>query len=84
MQRWPEWWQYELIISPHVVARMEERDFTEIDLRTMLDKATDWRESVAPGRFVIESIHESLPWEIVVEPDDYEKVLIVVTAYPVE
>lgn len=33
---WPIWWDWELEISPHVEKRMEERNFTEIDLRDMM------------------------------------------------
>jgi hypothetical protein len=84
MQTWPEWWQFDLVISPHVVARMEERNFNEIDLRTMLEQATKWRESAATGRFIIASSFEAQQWEIVVEPDEYEHLLIIVTAYAVE
>ena len=36
---WPKWWDWELEISPHVEKRMEERDFTEIDLRAMMQRA---------------------------------------------
>ena len=36
---WPMWWDWELEISPHVEKRMEERTFTEIDLREMLQRA---------------------------------------------
>ena len=35
----PEWWEWDLEITPHVEKRMEQRDFTEIDLRRMLDSA---------------------------------------------
>ncbi len=34
----PMWWHWELEITPHVEKRMEERNFTEIDLRDMLDR----------------------------------------------
>jgi hypothetical protein len=30
---WPEWWAWEVELSAHVELRMEQRDFTEIDLR---------------------------------------------------
>lgn len=40
--------------------------------------------SVVSGRFVIETRHARQTWEIVVEPDELEKTLIVITAYGVE
>jgi hypothetical protein len=64
--------------------RMQERNFTEIDLRTMLDDAMTYRPSLVPGRFVIEAVRGVEKWEIIVEPDEYEAVLIAVTAYWVE
>jgi hypothetical protein len=36
---WPAWWEWEPEIGPHVEKRMLDRNFTEIDLRTMLAKA---------------------------------------------
>ena len=36
---WPSWWEWELGFTAHVEARMEERGFSEIELRTMLDDA---------------------------------------------
>ena len=29
------------------------------------------------------NLHERHPWEVIVEPDDFEKLLVIVTAYPV-
>ncbi|MCI0364996.1 MAG: DUF4258 domain-containing protein [Phycisphaerales bacterium] len=84
MQGWPQWWNYEIVISPHVVERMQERGFSEVDLRAMLDDATGYRESAMPGRFCIEMTWLSEPWEVVVEPDELEQSLIVVTAYRIE
>ncbi|MGI9014713.1 MAG: DUF4258 domain-containing protein, partial [Phycisphaerales bacterium] len=81
---WPDWWQYDVVISPHVVERMGERGFTEIDLRGMLEDATDYRESVMPGRFVLTTTHNRDSWEVVVEPDDMNTILVVVTAYKLE
>ncbi len=84
MHPWPQWWMYEVVISPHVIERMQERGFTEIDLRMMLDDATGFHPSTMPGRFCIEAAHDSERWEIVVEPDELEQTLIVVTAYWLE
>lgn len=84
MESWPDWWDYNLVISPHVVERMDERGFSEVDLRAMLDDATGQRESLMSGRFVISTVLQSQNWEVIVEPDELEQVLIVVTAYRVE
>ena len=62
---------------------MEDRDFTEIDLREMLERARGWRRDVVEGRWVIETKHRQRAWEVIVEPDNGLKLLVVVTAYPV-
>ncbi len=80
---WPDWWEWEVELTPHVEKRMEDRDFTEVDLRAMLDRAGGLRADVVEGRFVIETEHERSPWEVVVEPDEIDHLLVVVTAYRV-
>ena len=84
MQPWPDWWEYEVVISPHLADRMADRDFTETDVRAMLEDASGYRASVVPGRFLIETHRESQPWEVVVEPDELERSLIVVSAYRIQ
>jgi hypothetical protein len=61
---------------------MVERDFTEVGLHTMLDRATTYRRDVVEGRWVIETRHLRRLWEVVVEPDFDATKLVVVTAYP--
>ena len=78
---WPEWWGWELEITSHVETRMEDRDFTELDLRLMLEVARRYREDVVGGRWVIETKHRGRAWEVIVEPDAEEQLLVVITAY---
>ena len=61
---------------------MQDRDFTELDLRHMLERARDLRSDIVKGRWIIETHHGRREWEVVVEPDREDRVLIVVTAYP--
>ena len=63
---------------------MEERRFSEIELRTMLDDASKLVPARRPGRWLIHTRHEGHPWLVVVEPDLDDKILMVVTAYPAE
>jgi hypothetical protein len=81
---WPEWWEWELEITPHVEKRMEDRDFTEVDLRAMLVQAQGYHADVVEGRWVIEAQHRRCLWHVIVEPDPAARLLVVVTAYPVE
>lgn len=78
---WPEWWAWELELTPHLAKRMEDRDFTEVDLRDMLERASGLHEDVVEGRYVIEARFRGRAWEVIVEPDVAEELLVVVTAY---
>ena len=64
-----------------MLKRMEDRQFNEVDLRTMLEHARSYRRDIVEGRWVIEMHHEEHIWDIV-EPDIVGKLLVVVTAYP--
>ena len=81
---WPEWWDWELELSPHVLKRMVDRSFTEVDLRKMLERANGYHQDAIEGRWVIETTHDRHSWEVIVEPDTTAKSLVVVTAYPVQ
>lgn len=70
-------------LSPHVVKRMGDRGFDEIDLRRMLARATGYRGDIVASRWAIETRHQRKPWEVIVEPDSERRLLVVVTAYPV-
>jgi hypothetical protein len=80
---WPQWWDRELELTPHLIKRMDDRNFNELDLRTMLKKATSYREDIEDGRWAIETRHQKRPWEVIIEPDNANKLLVVITAYPV-
>jgi hypothetical protein len=72
-----------LELSPHLLKRMDDRRFTEIDLRRMLERASSYREDVVDDRWVIGTKHRGKAWETIVEPDFERRLLVVVTAYPV-
>ncbi len=71
-------------MSAHLLKRMEDRAFNEIDLRRMLEYASGLRTDILEGRFIINVRHSERPWEVIVEPDEVRKLLVVITAYPVE
>jgi hypothetical protein len=58
---------------------MVDRDFTEVGLRPMLEYATRLRVDVVDGRWIVETWHGKHPWEIIVEPDEEIRLLIVIT-----
>ena len=80
---WPEWWIWELEFTPHLDKRMSDRDFTEIDIRIMFDNASGYIQDKVEGRWIIRTRHKGKRWEIIVEPDFKDKLLVIVTAYPV-
>ena len=81
---WPDWWSWELELAPHLLKRMLDRRFNEVDLRLMLDEATGFHDNHEEGRFVIETTHGGMRWAVIVEPAVEDATLIVVTAYPLE
>ena len=78
---WPEWWDWELEMTPHLEQRMEERDFAEVDIREMLEQAINFAPDLVAGRFVVETALRKRPWQVIVEPDPDDKLPVVVTAY---
>jgi Domain of unknown function (DUF4258) len=81
MPPWPEWWDWELELTPHLLKRMAERRFSEVDVRAMLHEAHGLRPAESPGRWIAESKHENDAWEVVIEPLFDERILLVITAY---
>ena len=63
---------------------MVDRRFTELDLRRMLEKAMDLRRDIVEGRWIIRTRHQRRHCEVIIEPDFAERLLVVITAYPLE
>ena len=80
----PAWWEWELELTSHLLKRMVDRGFSEIDLRSMMEAAMRLRVDEEPGRWIVETSHASRPWEVIVEPDAEDRLLVVITAYPVK
>ena len=84
MPAWPPWWEWELEVTPHLEKRMEDRGFSEVDLRQMLEQASGHHEDVVPDRFAIETKLHGRHWEVIVEPDPIDSLLVVITASMIE
>jgi len=80
-QRWPRWWEWDLELTPHLLKRMLDRGFTEVELREMLEEAESYEPDIVEGRFVVETRHRRKRWQVIVEPDTVARRLVVVTAY---
>ena len=63
---------------------MIDRRFTEVDLRHMMERAIGLAPDVQEGRWTVFCRHGKRRWEVIVEPDLEQQLLVVVTAYPVE
>jgi hypothetical protein len=83
MIEWPEWWNWELELSQHLLKRMVDRQFNEVDLREMLEHATVYRLNHEQGRWAIETRHAGKDWVVIIEPLSDEMILLVITAYSV-
>ena len=81
-RRWPTWWHWELELSPHLLMRMVDRKFTEVDVRRMLHLASRLRRDIEPGRWLVITRHRKARWEIILEPDAEAQIVVGVTAYP--
>jgi hypothetical protein len=81
-RRWPEWWNWDLEFTPHLFKRMADREFSEVNLRSMLENARGYRPDIVEGRWVIVTRHRNTTWEVIVEPDTDMVRLVVITAYP--
>lgn len=50
---WPPWWDWDLELTAHLERRMEDRSFTESDLRRMLEDAhTRSRDDAMNDRYL--------------------------------
>ncbi|HEX2572367.1 MAG TPA: DUF4258 domain-containing protein [Polyangia bacterium] len=79
--KWPIWWNWELELTFHVERRMEDRGFTEVDLRAMLETASSWQPDHVEGRFIILCRLRGRRWHVIIEPDEAQRVLVIITAY---
>jgi len=78
---WPDWWAWDLVLSDHLERRMEEREFSEVDVRGMIANGRSFRPSSAEGRFIVECRWKRRTWSVVVEPGHSGRKLIVVTTW---
>jgi hypothetical protein len=78
----PDWWDWELELTPHSEERLEERGLTEIELRTMLgNPPRSIERDPEPGRHRIFTSHRRRSWIVVVEPDIDSEVLVIISVF---
>ena len=77
----PEWLDWPLRLTPHLLKRMLDRGFNEADLRVMLENADDPVPDHEPGRWLVRARLGCDVWSVIVEPDPVAERLDVVTAF---
>ena len=80
---WPDWWDWELELTPHVEKRMSQRGFNEAGLREMMQRARGFTQDVISGRYTVDTAFRGARWAVIVEPDPDTRTVVIVTAYPV-
>ena len=81
-KQWPLWWEWELELVSYLHTRMEEREFTEIELRRMMEHATGYHPDPSyEGRWLIRTRHQRQRCVIAVEPLLEKERLAVITIY---
>ena len=50
----------------------------------MMEHATGLGADILAGRFVVDARHAGGSWEVIIEPDELRKLLVVITAYPID
>lgn len=83
-QRLPHWWGWPLEFPEHVRKRMRQRNLSETDIRHMLFSVRSVRPLDDASRWAVDSELDRQPWRIILEPDQRERLVVVVTAYPLD
>jgi hypothetical protein len=79
--QYPEWWHWELELTPHLEKRMLQRGFTEIDLRKMLSVPLSIKRDIIAHRWRVEARYQGNSWHVIIEPDSEKQTIVVITAF---
>lgn len=63
---------------------MEQRGLSEVELRQMLATPSGLVDDHVEGRWVVHCRLRQAAWHVIVEPDDEDEVVVLVTAYRVD
>lgn len=80
---WPDWWDWEIELTPHVEKRMTQRGFNELALRGMIQRARGLAQDTNTGHYVVDTTLRGARWAVIVEPDPDTHTVIIITAYTV-
>ena len=76
-----EWLDWPLRLTPHLRKRMVDRGFNEADLREMVEQAQSPVPDHEPGRWLLRTRLGRKVWSVIVEPDELDRRLDVITAF---
>lgn len=79
----PYWWSWPQELTDHVKLQMVDRATRGETLHLLLDHAARVFPGRLPGRWCVESELHGRRWHVIVDVEDDERMLVVVTAYPV-
>ena len=80
----PYWWSWPLVIPDHAANRMEERGWTEIEVRRVLGQPRSLDQDPEPGRWRVPCRRGREHWCIIVEPEKRRRWLVMVTIIRVD
>ena len=80
---WPDWWSWDLEFADHLLLRMGQRDFNEAELRMMLEEASGIVPDEDAGRWLVLTNFRGVAWNVVLEPDHAQRIIVVITAFEV-
>ena len=71
-------------MTVHVQERMSDRRFSEVDLRMMLEAASQLARGAESGCWEALARYGGRIWTVIVVPDFERRRIVVVTAYPID
>jgi hypothetical protein len=83
LEKPPDWWDFELELSPHLEDRIILSRFLGGRSPAVIEVAQDLGVGKTPGRWIVRTSHLGEAWDVVVEPDELDRVIVVITAYKV-
>ncbi|MEO0588300.1 MAG: hypothetical protein AAF078_11755 [Planctomycetota bacterium] len=81
---WPQWWQWDLSLSPRLSESLDDLGVSEPDVLTMLELADRFRPARVAGRYVVEAEHADTDWDVTIEPDTARGQVTIISAKPLD
>jgi len=63
---WPDWWDWEIELTPHLQKRMERSRLQRGRPPAHVERARGHRADIVEGRVVIETERKRARWEVII------------------